>query len=425
MNNRWATGEVSGLCFPADPDAMRDGDVTFLTKAFHTSGVLDANNAVTRINRCQEVTGGSTGRKMLLDVTYRAPQPDLHTDLFVKFSRDFDDPVRDRGRTQMDSEVKFASLSLTPGFPIAVPRTQFADYDRDTGTGILISQRIRFGANGIEREHHKCLDYELPRPVDHYRALLTAVARLAGVHRSGRLPAHLTDQFPVDLRAATVGEPPPLTPEKLHRRVTRLAEFALAHPGLLPDNVRSPEFLGRLAEQAPRVMRQESAIWRYLADAHDYIALCHWNANVDNAWFWSDGDVVLRCGLMDWGCVSQMNVAMAIWGAMSGAEIDTWNDHFDELLDLFCGEVHASGGPELDPAELERQVTLYAVLMGITWLLDVPALFRVKVPDSGPASQRSDPPIKGDESVRAPLQMLTNVLNIWESRDLGHALGAL
>ena len=232
VNGRWVTGEASGLSFPADPDAFRDGDVTFLTKAFHASGVLDADNAVIQINRCQDVSGGSTGRKMLLDVTYRAPQPDLHTDLFVKFSRDFDDPVRDRGRTQMDSEIKFASLSLTPGFPIAVPRAQFADYHRDTGTGILISQRIRFGANGIERQHHKCLDYEMPRPVEHYRALLTAVARLAGAHRSGRLPARLTDQFPVDLRAATVGEPPPLTPDKLHRRIARLAEFAEAHPRL-------------------------------------------------------------------------------------------------------------------------------------------------------------------------------------------------
>ena len=80
----------------------------------------------------------------------------------------------------MESEVKFAALSLSPGFPIAVPRAQFNDYHRDTGTGILISQRIQFGANGIEQQHHKCLDYEMPRPVDHYRALLRAVGRLAG-----------------------------------------------------------------------------------------------------------------------------------------------------------------------------------------------------------------------------------------------------
>ena len=195
------------------------------------------------------------------------------TELFVKFSRDFDDPVRDRGRTQMESEVKFASLSLAPGFPIVVPRTLFADYHRATGTGILISQRIAFGVNGIEPQHHKCLDYEMPRPADHYRALLTSIARLAGAHRSGRLPTDLTDEFPVDLRAAAVGEPPPLTPERLHRRIARLAEFADAYPGLLPDNVRSRGFLDRLAIEAPQVLQNEAAVWRCLAEATDYIAL--------------------------------------------------------------------------------------------------------------------------------------------------------
>jgi hypothetical protein len=416
VSDRWVTGDGSGLSFPADPAAFRDGGFAFLGNAFQTP--------VTKIIRCEEVSGGSTGRKMLLDVEYGQPRPDRHTELFVKFSRDFDDPVRDRGRTQMDFEVTFASLSMTPDFPIVVPRVQFADYQRETGTGILISERIHFGANGIERQYHKCLDYEMPGAADHYRALLTAVARLAGRHRSGRLPARLTDRFPVDLRAAAVGEPAPLTPDKLDRRIGRLAEFVATHPGLMPDNVRSPEFLDRLAVEAPQVLQAESAIWSHLTDAKEYLALSHWNANVDNAWFWTE-DGVLRCGLMDWGCVSPMNLAMAIWGAMSGAETELWDNHFDEFLALFCDEVHASGGPKLDPAQLERQVLRYAALMGITWLFNVPALVRAKVPDDGADTQRTHPAIKDDEGVRAPLQMLTNVLNLWYSRDLSKALSAL
>jgi hypothetical protein len=43
---------------------------------------------------------------------------DLPTELFAKFSRDFDDPRRDNGRTQMEFEVRFALLSQTPRFPI-------------------------------------------------------------------------------------------------------------------------------------------------------------------------------------------------------------------------------------------------------------------------------------------------------------------
>jgi hypothetical protein len=417
VNDRWATGDATGLAFPADPAALRDAGTVFLTKAFGTP--------VDEIIRCQEVSGGSTGRKVLLDVAYGSPRDDLPTELFVKFSRDFDNPLRDNGRTQMDSEVKFATLALSPGFPIAVPRAQFADYQAQTGTGILISERIQFGTNGIEAQYHKCLDYEMPAAADHYRALLTAVARLAGTHRSGRLPSELTDPFPVDLRAAAVGEPPPLTPQRLHRRIARLAEFAETHPCLLPDNVRTAEFLARMDAEAQRVLGAEAAIWDHLTEAKDYIALSHWNANVDNAWFWSDDRGELQCGLMDWGCVSQLNVAMAIWGAMSGAETTMWDNHFGELVALFCREVHASGGPLLDPAELQRQVLLYVVLMGVTWLLDVPALIRARVPDAGRATSRTDPPIKSDESVRAPLQMLTNVLNLWESNDLDGALSRL
>ncbi len=137
----------------------------------------------------------------------------------------------------MEPEVRFASLSRAAGFPIAVPRALFGDYHRQSGTGILITERIRFGSNGIERQYHKCLDYEMPEPLEHYRALLTAVARLAGTHRAGRLPADLTAHFPLDVQAATVGDRTPLSTDALDRRLTQLAEFVETHPGLLPANV--------------------------------------------------------------------------------------------------------------------------------------------------------------------------------------------
>lgn len=38
-----------------------------------------------------------------------------------------------------------------------------------------------------------------------------------------------------------------------------------------------------------------------------------------------------------------------------------------------------------------------------------------------PASRR-DPRIRDDESVRAPLQMLSNLLNLWERRNVGDLL---
>ena len=112
------------LPVPATPQRLHAGGTTFLTDAFRLSGALSADNAVTRITDFREVAGGSTGRKLLLRVesTIARRAQDLHTDLFVKFSRDLDNPTRDRGKTQMESEVRFAvAVTARPAFPITVP----------------------------------------------------------------------------------------------------------------------------------------------------------------------------------------------------------------------------------------------------------------------------------------------------------------
>lgn len=417
-------GDDTAVELPVDPAALRAAGPGFLTSAFHAYGTLFPDNAVTRITACTEVRGGSTGRKALLSVEYARPEPALPTDLFAKFSRDLDDPLRDVGRTQMQPEVRFAELGRRPDFPITVPATVFADYHAGTGTGILITERIRFGQDRIEPQHHKCLDYEMPDAIGHYRTLVTSLARLAGWHRGGAA-ADVIDRFPVDLQAATVGERPPLRSDRLARQLSRLTEFADTHPGLLPSNARDAAFLSSLTDQIPLIVAGEAALWHRLAATTDNIALCHWNANVDNAWFWRGDDGRLRCGLMDWGCVSQLNVAMALWGALSAAENSLWDEHFDALVDLFAQEYEASGGPRVDRDELVTQVLQYAAIMGAMWLLDVPALIRARLGEAAEGLTRFDPAIKHDEAIRAPLQMLTNVLNLWQTRDVGARLAAL
>ena len=119
-------------------------------------------------------------------------------------------------------------------------------------------------------------------------------------------------------------------------------------------------------------------------------------------------------------------IAMALWGAMSGAETDMWECHLDDLLGLFVSEIRACGGPDLDVAELHHQLMLYVGIMAVAWLLDVPALIRSRFGDSTRSLSRNDPNIKDDESVRAPSQMLSNALNLWETAKFGDLLdGAL
>jgi hypothetical protein len=116
-----------------------------------------------------------------------------------------------------------------------------------------------------------------------------------------------------------------------------------------------------------------------------------------------------------------MNMGMAFWGAMSGAETGMWNEHFDELLEVFVAEVQRYGGPRLDADRLRRHTLLYAAVMGVAWLLDVPALIHKRFGTAAPES-RMDPRIRDDEGVRAPLQMLSNLLSLWQRHRVGDLL---
>lgn len=421
----WIRGDTLGIEFPAHAEALRSGGPAFLTTALRASGALPADNHVKHITEFADCPGGSTGRKLLLSVSYAQPSPGLHTALFVKFSRDFSDEMRDRARTQMAREVQFALLSRDPAFPIVVPRCYFADYHRDTGTGILITQRVPYGQDGIEAHYEKCLDYRIPDPLQHYRALVTTLARLAGTFKVPPLSTIAERAFPYDTNALAVGQREPYSAQQIRNRVARYGEFASNFPQMLPDNIRSPAFLARLADEAPRFIACAPAAAAALTRNPKMIALCHWNANVDNAWFWRNADGALACGLMDWGNVSQMNVAMALWGCLSAAETDIWNHHLEELLTLFATEFANCGGSTLDTRELLRHLLLYASSMGLAWLLDAPPLIQRLVPDLADVENRFDKRISENETARAQLQIMTVFLNLWETQNMGELLGEL
>jgi hypothetical protein len=122
---------------------------------------------------------------------------------------------------------------------------------------------------------------------------------------------------------------------------------------------------------------------------------------------------------MDWGHVSQMNVAMALWGCLSGAEVEIWNNDLDELLALFAAEFRGCGGPVLDVQELKLHLELYIAMMGVAWLMDAPALILNEIPDLATAANRFDPRFAASELARAQLHMMTVFLNLWQTQDFG------
>ncbi|OBG89175.1 hypothetical protein A5699_15110 [Mycobacterium sp. E802] len=420
---RWVTGDATGLEFPADPEALRIAGPDFLTTALHAFGVLPQRNQVVAVTRFEECSGGSTGRKALVDVRYADPADGLPTELFVKFSRDFDNARRDRGKTQMELETAFGALSARTALPIRVPLCLFADYHQASSTGVLVTERIAFGSTGIEPHYDKCLDYRMPDALGHYRALLTSVARLAGAHHGGELPEAVADMFRYDAAKVAVGTRVRRSPADLTAQVRRLAAFAVRYPALLPAVARRAEFIDRVLTDVVRIDAAEDAVMAWLHATDEQVALCHWNANVDNAWFWTEPHGTTACGLMDWGCISVMNVAMALWGSLCSAETGMWEDHLDELLAHFATEFHAAGGQGLDVNLLRQQLVLYAAVMGVAWLLDVPTHLRAVLPDRN--LDRFDPVIAESEAIRSPLLMLNNVLHLWATEDFGALLDAL
>ncbi len=420
--DNWVIGDSSGLAIPSHPQALLEGGTAFLTRALHHEGVLAPDNHITDIHHVSECGGGSTGRKLFLTVDYALPSPHLHRHLFVKFSRDFDDPIRDRLKDQLAAEVRLGLLSHHPAFPIAVPACYFADYQLASGTGILITQQVEFGENGLEPLYEKCLDYLLPNALEHYQTIFRSLATLAGTQQAGLLDERLQQLFPYQVDTQSLHQPIRYTTDKLLSRLQRYAEFAHRHPQLMPDHLRSPEFIQQLAIDIPRFLQYEASIKAFLLDDSPMIALMHWNANLDNAWFWRDTTNQLNCGLMDWGSVGQMNMGLALWGSLSAAELDIWDDHLQDLLQLFTLQLRASGGSKINVDDLRQHLLLSVAMMGLAWLMDAPALIQAEIPNLEQVQSRFSQEFEHNETARTQLHMFTNFLNLWRRYRFGEML---
>ncbi|HEX7872565.1 MAG TPA: hypothetical protein VF475_06625 [Sphingobium sp.] len=415
-------GDATGLTIPAHIAAFRAMGTDFLTSAFRTFGAIAPDNAVTAIRLLEPCSGGSTGDKFYLTVDYARAEAGLHHELFLKFSRDFTDARRDWQRTEMDSEARFVALSRLPGFPIRVPTGYFADYEAATGTGVVITERIAFGQPPIEPHRRKCLDHEtMTDPLPYYRTSVAALARLAAAHKAGALAPDIAARFPWD---AVAGSADPIRYDAtgLDAELDHCFAFADAAPQLLPEALRSADFRAQMRRDAHRIREQEGAVQRTLTGNPDLIALCHWNAHIDNLWFWRDDRDALHCGLIDWGRVGQISFGSALWGGLSAAHGVIWERHLPELLALFVEEYRSHGGPVLTVEALEDHLTLHMAAMGVARVLAFPEIIRFRLPDCVNASGPHDPMFRDVDPARNCLQVYTNFLTYWRQRDFGACL---
>lgn len=412
-------GDHVGTMFPVSVDVLREDAPAHLTRLFRASGAIDTDNAVTAVTRWREFFGGGMGRKMEIDVCYAQPAPNAPTRLFAKFTREFGDPLRELFSPVMDPEVRFAMLSRRADFPVRVPWCMFGDYSAEHKSGLLITERIPYGAEGVEPALDKCLDYRIPDPLPYYEAQTLAIASLAAFHRSGRFGDEIDRQFPFRPDDPAMTKVIPFDSAELNEKLSKLRAFAMAAPQLLPVELTEPAFLEAFCRDVAVVLEKEAMLWTWLHGQADLIALAHWNMNPDNAWFWHDADGLILSGQLDWGGVGQVNIAQSYFGMICAAETDFLDEHDAHLRALLLERYAASGGPVIDSRTFDRCVSVATALLGVAWMLDAPALIEADIPDYRTLADRFEPRIRDQFIPRAQLHLMTVFLWLWRRHDIG------
>jgi hypothetical protein len=415
-------GDHVGTAFPASVDALLEDAPGHLTRLFRATGAIGPDNVVTEITHWREFFGGGMGRKMEIDVRYAHAAPDLPTRLFAKFTREFGDPLRELFSPVMDPEVRFAMLSRRADFPVRVPWCLFGDYSLADKTGLLITERVPYGAEGVEPALEKCLDYRIADPLPYYEAQTRAIAALAAFHRSGQFGDAVERQFPFQPDSPAMVKVIPFDRDGLAEKLTALRVFAREAPQLLLPELTDPDFLDAFCADAAVVLEKEEALWAFLHGQADLVALAHWNMNPDNAWFWRDQAGVLQSGQLDWGGVGQANIAQSYFGMVCAAETDFLDRHDAHLRALLLERLAALGGPTIDAELFDRCVLIATALLGVAWMLDATALIAAEIADHASLADRYDPRIRDAFIPRAQLHLMTVFLWLWRRHDMGAAI---
>jgi hypothetical protein len=263
------------------------------------------------------------------------------------------------------------------------------------------------------------MDYTVPEPMEHYKAILKGLARLSGAHRGGRLSPDFDKKFPYNREQASAVFAIRTPERNLVQRANRMFDFIGRYPKLFPENVRAPEFREQFIRDIPDLVAAADRIGEVLYGNPDFVAFAHWNANIDNCWFWRDTGGRLQCGFMDWANAGQISVSQSVSGAISGAEPFIWNEYLDELLTVFIEEYAAQGGPRLTLDELRLHNLLIVAVSGMTHSMGAPIAIERDIENIDAVESYRDDRFREHENARIQLHMMTKMLNVWQTRRLG------
>jgi hypothetical protein len=126
----------------------------------------------------------------------------------------------------------------------------------------------------------------------------------------------------------------------------------------------------------------------------------------------------LRCGVLDWGGVSQMNIAHGFFGMTCAAGMEFLEAHETDLMAFFLEEYRRHGGPRVNRGLFEHCVRLATAVKGIAWMLDGFLDVRAELGALENVRDAFDPRINDTFRLRAAVQMFLTFLAGWKRADM-------
>mmetsp|Transcript_35014 Transcript_35014/g.92768 ORF Transcript_35014/g.92768 Transcript_35014/m.92768 type:complete len:509 (-) Transcript_35014:52-1578(-) len=434
-------GDYYGLEFPYDKDGILKMGPQWLTKAFHTTGVLPKSNEVTKILGAREFVGGGAGLKCIIQVEYKEDKPWLHKELFAKL------PHKPGGSDRYyvscmwnhDRPETIFNIWLGPSVPFKIPKFYYGDICAQTTNFILITESLKWSEKGtktfkpgdIEPAYDKYMDWvQLPDggPM-YYLAACKALGKMAGYHKTGRLHPQTNEMFPMpDPVLAIPPGIPGVDPDsfkmnsaKADQLIRFLSETAAA---VFPEEVKDKAWLETWKAEMLHVMDYGFEIACFCmgagtASPQDYMCLTHNNLQIDNAYFWRNEANEVEVGLLDWGVLACGPIIAACQGCISGASTEVLLEHRDNFLKALADSYEENGGPKLDVDRLKVMSNLQMMQWSASVISNVTQVLKfTKAKEWTEIKEWTDERLVGRFQVRAHCTQFRNALQIWRKMGL-------
>jgi len=432
-------GDYFGIKFPYTKDKIVDMGPEWLTQAFHKSGVLPRDNAVTKIFDAKEFVGGGAGLKCTFSVEYKKDEPYLHKQLFAKL------PHKPGGSDRYyvscmwnhDRPEIIFNIFVQDSVPFRVPKFYFGDISAHTTNFILITESIPWSACGkkefepgeIEPAYDKYKDWELPDggPL-YYTACCRALGKMAAYHKIGKLHKEVNEMFPMPAPITAIHASPAVDPgtrkqnaAKIDQLVRFMSETAKA---VMPPEVTELAWLERWKEELLEMMDYQAEMFCYCSGAgtknpQDYVGLTHNNLQIDNAFFWRSELNEVQVGLLDWGVLCCGPLVAAVQGCISGASTEVLQKHHGAFLEAFIESYSEHGGPLLDLERFKMMSLLQMMNWSATIISNVAQVLKYTKPKEwSEITDWMDPRLVDRFQTRAHTTQFKEALQLWQKWDL-------